>query len=239
MYEQHPSIITPSDDTVIWRYMNLEKLLAILGTHQLFLCRLDKFIDPWEGVWPKPIVEAIRNNWLPKDHDTFLSFSKRMRRSFFVNCWHESKYESAALWDQYARSAGFAVCTTVGRLKQSISDNRPVFVGRIKYLDYDEDTVTELNMLLPPFLKRRSFQHENEVRVMLWDMPIEESKPIDWERARESHSLQVNLTELIQELYLSPIIDDWLVPQLQELFSRYGLSSIPLRKSDLYAPHVY
>lgn len=218
--------------------MNLEKVLALLGTQELYLCRLDKFIDPWEGVWPKPLVEEIRKDWLPKDGEDFLNFSKRMRCSFFVNCWHESKYESAALWDQYTQSAGFALCTTVGHLKQSISDERKVYIGRIKYLDYDKDTVHELNMLLPPFLKRKSFQHENEVRMMLWDMPVG-NESIAWEGASQHHSLQVNLSVLIQKIYLSPTIEDWLIPQLKELLTKYGFPNIPLIKSDLYAPHVY
>ncbi|MFA7383570.1 MAG: hypothetical protein WC001_08970 [Desulfurivibrionaceae bacterium] len=239
MYEHHPSIVTPPDDTVIWRYMNLERVLALLGSQRLFLCRLDGFSDPWEGVWPKPFVEAIRKNWPQADGDQFLTFSKRMRCSFFVNCWHESKYESAALWDQYVQSAGFALRTTVGHLKQSIIDERHIYLGRIRYLDYDSETVPEVNMLLPPFLKRKSFQHENEVRVMHWDMPIRENDPIAWDRASQSHSLKIDLSVLIQELFLSPTTDDWLIPQIEKLLSIYGLPHIVPKKSGLYAPHVY
>jgi hypothetical protein len=239
MYEAHASIITPPDDAVIWRYMNLEKVLTLLSTQSLFLCRLDQFADPWEGVWPKPFVEDMRKTWPQKEQDTFLTFSKEMRRSFFLNCWHESAYESAALWDQYAKSAGFAIRTTVGRLKKSILDERHLFIGKIEYLDYDKQNVSELNMLIPPFLKRKSFQHEKEVRVMVWDMPIAKEGPIDWEQAQQNHKLRVDLSVLIEELYASPTIDDWLMPHIRELLARFGFHNIPLVKSDLYAPHVY
>jgi len=239
MYQTHLSITTPPDDAVIWRYMNLEKVLTLLCTQSLFLCRLDQFVDPWEGVWPRPFVEAIREGWPQKEQETFLDFSKEMRRSFFVNCWHEGAHESAALWDQYAKSAGFAIRTTVGRLKQCILDERHFFIGKIEYLDYDKQNVPELNMLRPPFLKRKSFQHEKEVRVMVWDMPTQKEGPIDWEQAQQNHTLRVNLSELIEELYASPTIDDWLMPHIRELLARFGLSNIPFKKSDLYAPHVY
>lgn len=37
MYNYHELIDTPSDDTIIWRYMNLEKALALFSTRELYL----------------------------------------------------------------------------------------------------------------------------------------------------------------------------------------------------------
>ena len=234
MYEKHASIDTPSDKTVIWRYMNLEKVIALLSTRELFLCRLDKFIDPWEGVWPRCFVEEIRENWPSDDANDLFTMSNWMRDKFFVNCWHENNHESAALWDQYAKTAGLAICTTVGRLKESISDKRTVYIGRIEYLDYAKDTVPEVNLFIPPFIKRKSFQHENEIRVMFFD-----SSDVTSESTSHNHSLQVDLQILIQDVYLSPTLENWVIPHIKELLARYGLSSITPKKSDLYAPHVY
>lgn len=239
MYQAHSSITTPPDDAIIWRYMNLEKLLTLLCTQSLFLCRLDQFVDPWEGSWPRPFVDDLRNAWAQKDHDSFFNMSRNLRQTFFVNCWHENKHESAALWDQYAKSSGFAIRSTVGRLKQSILDEGPNFIGNIEYLDYDKDNVVELNMLKPPFLKRKSFQHEKEVRLMIWEMPIQEDGPISWEQTQQSKTLRVDLSILIEEIYASPTLDDWLLPHIRELFSRFGFPSMEIKKSDLYAPHVY
>jgi len=74
---------------------------------------------------------------------------------------------------------------------------------------------------------------------MVWDMPMAKEGPIDWGQAQQNHTLRVDLSVLIEELYASPTIDDWLLPQIRELLSRFGFNSLPLVKSDLYAPHVY
>ncbi|MFS2005052.1 DUF2971 domain-containing protein [Duganella sp. CT11-25] len=233
MYEAHSSIKTPDEDTTIWRYMSLEKLLSMLCTKKLFLNRADSFLDPWEGVWPKQFVADIGDSW-KEDHVTeFIGASQALRQTFFVSCWHESKFESAALWDQYAKSAGFAIKTTVGKLKHAITDEKNFFLGRVQYLDYERDNVGELNMLRLPYMKRKSFQHENEVRLLHWEIPEGESTP------RDSHALSVDLSVLIDEVYTSPTLDEWLIPHLQELLVRFDLKSISLNKSNLYAPHVY
>ena len=59
MYEKREEIVTPPDEVIVWRYMNLEKLLALLATNTLFLCRLDRLRDPWEGVWPDSLVHGL------------------------------------------------------------------------------------------------------------------------------------------------------------------------------------
>jgi hypothetical protein len=42
----------PSDDAVIWRYMDFAKFVAMLQTESLFFNRADKFRDPLEGRFP-------------------------------------------------------------------------------------------------------------------------------------------------------------------------------------------
>lgn len=117
MYEEHSRIATPPDDTVIWRYMNLDKLLAMLCDRSLFMCRLDKFRDPWEGVWPKPVVDEVRSHMDESQTEWFLTFlEEKMKNVYYVNCWHAGEHESAALWDSYAGHAGLAVKSSVGRL---------------------------------------------------------------------------------------------------------------------------
>ena len=99
MYEKHEDIVTPPDNAIIWRYMNLEKLLALLATNCLFLCRLDRVRDPWEGVWPDSAVKELKGTLKPEQLSVFLSASEGLRTSVFVSCWHEAAHESAALWN--------------------------------------------------------------------------------------------------------------------------------------------
>lgn len=46
-YETDYSI--PSDETVIWRFMDLAKFVSLLKDKALFMTRADKFEDQFEG----------------------------------------------------------------------------------------------------------------------------------------------------------------------------------------------
>jgi hypothetical protein len=134
MYEEHSKIDTPPDDTVIWRYMNLEKLLALLRSRSLYLCRLDRLRDPWEGLWSPWAVDAIRQQ-LRGQAEGLIRAQNMMKRLFYVSCWHENSCESAAFWDQYQSSRGLAVRSTVGHLKDSSCLAPRFFIGRVQYLN--------------------------------------------------------------------------------------------------------
>jgi hypothetical protein len=78
--------------------------------------------------------------------------------------------ESIAMWSLYnSGSEGVAVQTTVGQLKVALRhDPRITLIGRVTYLDYERDTmINSLNTISPLMHKRRSFQHEAEVRALI------------------------------------------------------------------------
>jgi hypothetical protein len=224
MFESHPHFETPPDDTVIWRYVGLDKLLVLLCTQQLFLCRVDLFRDPWEGLWP----DSIRSMFPDDTRRTF----NEIRKSFYASCWHENPHQSAAFWDQYGASRGIAIKSTIGRLKQSVSDEARFFVGRVRYFDYGQVEPSQfgfLNALFPAFAKRRSFEHEREIRVLVWDVPnLQATNPID------SMGLSVDPAVLIETVFLSPLTPPWMLAPLREMLRRFDLDMIPVLRSELY-----
>jgi len=171
MYEENENIVTPPDEAIVWRYMNLEKLLALLATNTLFLCRLDRLRDPWEGVWPNSAVNELKHYLKPELSKAFLDASPGLKTSMFVSCWHEAAHESAALWSQYAAGAGLAVKSSIARVKRAISGGPNYHIGRINYSYFKNDAyrAPNVNALILPFLKRESFEHEREVRILVWD----------------------------------------------------------------------
>ena len=185
MYLESAFADTPSDDTILWRYMDLPKLLALLRSGSLYLCRLDRLRDPWEGQWPRADLEAFLNDdsyWGPLvagSKEAFVDAIKQMPKSFYVSCWHESAYESAGLWDQYGDSRGLAVRSTIGQLKRSMGDAKltQYFIGRVRYIDYLKQEGEGLAMIEPAFLKRRSFEQEREVRVLRWSLTPDVGEP--------------------------------------------------------------
>ena len=230
MLATNPRIETPPDDSVIWRYMDLERFLALLTSEALHLCRIDCFRDPWEGSWPQSVIDGARKNWQEGSADQFMRMSDETRKRLFVSCWHESANESAALWDLYTNRSGVAIQSSVGSLRRSISDLRDYFVGRVRYVDFDKEPTPELNVLVPPFLKRKSFEHEKELRVLYWQA--------DANPAADDHSLKLDTNVLIERLYVSPTSPPWLVPSLERLCARFGISAKTSRSS-LYDPRVY
>lgn len=132
MYDGHRTLKTPPDDTTLWRYLSLESLVAMLYTRRIHFTRLDKFQDPWEGTWPQPILDAFAG----APADGVRQILDETRTSVHVNCWHESNYESAALWDIYSGSAGIAIQSSVGQVKVAIDPTVTFHIGRVEYTDY-------------------------------------------------------------------------------------------------------
>jgi hypothetical protein len=240
MYEKHDDIVTPPDEAIIWRYMNLEKLLALLATNTLFLCRLDRLRDPWEGVWPNSAVNELRQYFKPEQIKAFLDASPGLKTSMFVSCWHEAVHESAALWSQYAAGAGLAVKSSIDRIKRAISGGPDYHIGRVDYLDFTKDAYGRpyLNALILPFLKRKSFEHEREVRILVWD-PHKIGPTDPGTSLPEGIELPVTLHELIEALYISPEAPTWLSVHIVELLRRFELPNLPVIQSTLYDRHVY
>ena len=50
----------PDENAVLWRYMELAKLLALLSKRSLFFPSIDKLGDRFEGRWSERTLELIR-----------------------------------------------------------------------------------------------------------------------------------------------------------------------------------
>lgn len=52
-----------SEDTVIWRYMALDKFICLLSTSSLYMSHLGSYSesDPYEGYPPRPLIKVMRD----------------------------------------------------------------------------------------------------------------------------------------------------------------------------------
>lgn len=224
MYHLHSDIKTPADDLVIWRYMSVDKYISLLQTSALHMCRLDGFDDPWEGYWPVGYREFISD-----DMDI------KSKAYLFVNCWHANNYESAAMWDLYgSRHSGVAIKTTVGSLKRSIIDEEDFYIGAVQYVDYDHYVERSmLNIAVPAFIKRQSFLHEQEVRLLSFGFPAIGADGKCSDTRLQAMSCKVDLADLMAEIYFSPTMPSWLVTALTDVSEKYGLTDC-FNQSNLY-----
>ncbi len=251
-----------SDDitlqTPLWRYMTFEKFCWLVEKSALYHARLDQLGDPFEGAVTneyarqrdagkiEPYFEE-KKEWEP------LTF-KSLRFRQFATCWHASEHESDALWKLYAPGgAGIAIVTTMERMKQSVelTQYSHGFLGQIEYVDFDSHDMRRQTggrtVIRPGHLKRKSFEHEREVRGMIMTNLIVDSRPFtfdDWfiEQQRLRQPLGVNanvdLKGLIQSIVLSPTAKSFAEELVQIVTRRHGLEHL-VHKSDLLRSPAY
>ena len=202
MYEPHPIFMQPEDEGVkVWRYMDFTKLVSCIDAQCLFFARADTFDDPFEGSYPKMNVTARKPVpiGIPLDgHERYIKamarleeFNKKWPKFTAINCWHMNEHESAAMWKLYLKSnEGIAIQSTYRKLRLSLIDEEKVFLGVVKYIDYEKEWIDAGNLFSPFVHKRRSFEHEREVRALVTKWPTD-GKGMDPDRETISHGLKI------------------------------------------------
>ena len=162
MYAENLDLDPPSGDATLWKYLDFAKFVSLLQRRELHFARTDKLGDPFEGTYP-------RRNWtLSQDSGEALAeIAEINRSSILVDCWHQNDYESEAMWKLYADwRRGLVVKTTFLDMRQSYICPEPISVGAVRYIDYESDQIDLTSQLEPYITKRRSFEHEREVRAI-------------------------------------------------------------------------
>ena len=211
MFYKHPAFVDPENDTLkIWRYIELEKLVSLMETSELYFCRADYFRndDPFEGTFPKD-----EYNYLVKHQgeDVARNLFKITSKDTFINCWHLNDFENLAMWKLYSKNdKGIALQTDIQSFKDSFENSeRPIFAGKVQYIDYEKDRFygrsgydyKSGNGFTAYIHKRIIYDYEKEYRAICTD-PKEGIN-------RKGIKIKVTLNKLIQNIYLAPnTLDD-------------------------------
>ena len=249
-YRHTEHLTVPHDGTTVWRYMDLPKFVALLQTSQLHLRRIDHLDDPYEG---RPPDSYVHRSVLPSGLEEFMTpdmieeykkripavnkrFVEMMRLRGYVNCWHMNEHESAAMWRLYGRDVCcVAITATVEDIKVALhAADEPVYIVQVTYLDYTVDEIPPGAFLEFYASKRRSFEHEREVRLLYYDADYSEA----YEPGPLGIPISVDLKQLVQKLWLSPTSDGWMLDAVRRLCDQYGLGC-RVDRSDLYEDPVY
>ncbi len=251
MYKEHPAFVKPQGNKVkLWRYMDFTKFVSLLEKEQLFFARADKLGDIFEGSYPmgnvqqrtiknqkmlEQIPSYIRWDLNIKSRDKTMSqFHKKLRNSIFINSWHESQYESAAMWKLYLKSnEGIAIQSTFGRLKDCFKQNTPdIYIGKVHYRDYLTEKIPGNNFFAPFLHKRKSFEHEKEVRALLIEYTWTKDGLPNLSKAPSSDGIgvPVDLEKLVANIYVAPENPKWFFELVKSVTKRYGLSK-PLQSA--------
>jgi hypothetical protein len=112
----------------------------------------------------------------------------------------------------------------------------------VRYIDYKTDTISIHNSLLAFMHKRKSFEHEKELRALIWTpqhhkdkQAAEAGQPYD---ARPGLRISVDLPTLIKEIRIAPTAPHWVQDLVNSVVTQYGVK-IDATQSDLTATPLY
>jgi hypothetical protein len=233
--------------------------LLTTKTLYLTKCSRLKIDDPFEGTLPKTTVDLATASddeilkVMPTVRDAAGSERKTtkedatMLRSViptiksalaqgmiiertYVNCWYLADHESAAMWKLYA-SEGIAISSSVGKLKAVLySHHEPIYFGKVYYINYNQEHINIGNLLNTILTKRKSYEHENELRIIIC--------------RDEGHSAEPGIVipiqphQLIEQIYVAPSSEDWILETIRNTLAGLGYT-IPVSRSAQDEPSVW
>lgn len=268
VYRDHPKFFPPpsNPDVPIWRYMDLAKFVSLLQDKALHFSRIDRQDDNYEGSITRAMVVERRQKWAYMSDDEYArafpppkpGSQEALFQWVYVNCWHMNEVESAGMWSLYqsGQLQGIALRSTFRRLAESITDDETIYITEVKYIDYERETIPDA-----PFKryvhKRRSFEHERELRALYIadrhksvPVPKEEIEPnAKWHSVFKTAEVDppdpngvkiaTDLNKLIEKVYVSPKSKPWFKELVANLIRQYGRDWGEVQHSDLDADPVY
>jgi len=245
----------------LWRYLDLTKFLDLILNQSIYLRRIDKFEDPYEGfiseAYEKDLAkkyERIQEEFLIADsardrlHASHLQALKLMPNYAYASCWYLGNIESAAMWKLYGGTNNcVAICTTIYDLQvvfdESDDDDLGIMHLRpIRYVD-ESSPVDAQNYLTPMFEKRRSFSHENEFRALYLlrqgytnlQLPSRSSLPQAAEiKNEDGKKFEIDVHNLINQIVISPTADPHFHSIVEKIIELAGFEGIECTQSKLY-----
>ncbi|MDE0088741.1 MAG: DUF2971 domain-containing protein [Candidatus Poribacteria bacterium] len=256
MYEELDGINPPNDEDTLWRYTNFEKFVNLLDTEALFFTRADKFEDPYEGFIPQSIIDAYKQSLKRVAPEEFVEAIMRRnedsRKYVMCNCWHQNVVESMAMWEKYhMRNSGVAIKTTMQKMKNSLTSTHSIYVGKIEYIyDNTDDDRYMQNFLqseiplakkltyFPYFQKRKEYEHEQEVRLIVDIDPFVMDALNNQTVETVDNFLETGLPDicdigmlfnievnkLIDEVIVSPYAEDWITETVSSVVQKFGFN---------------
>jgi len=229
----------PHEDARLWRYMDIPKYLQMLSSCTIWFSRADQLGDPFEGSTTKIAKEALISHVQSQfpgqqlDSFSYLVTKSAIESRYFtyINSWHLSPIESAAMWNLYRKDYGISVVTTVQKLNQSLSSDERIRVGLVNYIDYEISPIDWGYMSSPFVHKRKSFEHEKEVRLVifsvdaskkLFDYPAIETRTEFDDRIPFGIAVPANLEKLILEVRIDPNAPPWFMATIADVTKKMG-----------------
>lgn len=199
---------TPVWNTVIWRYMTLEKFLDIILEDHLYFTNTSNMTDKNECEIPKGNKKQFFSKSDSESITQWIDIHDR-KKSSFLNCWIINRFESYALWKIYLGGAknGVAIKTNIKNLIASINEIQnpspeTIFAAKVIYSDFIKDDIDIAHLITT---KNHFYSFESEFRLIILKEPEYETN-LNEKKLKIKDGVLINVDPiiLIDEIYTSP-----------------------------------
>jgi len=132
---------------------------------------------------------------------------------FGASCWHINDGESEAMWQLYgAAGGGIAIESTRERLETALKDTAPhvVHIDPVRYMNFDDDPIDKGgHRHLMGFIKRKSFEHEREMRAVVM-LP----------EPGQGAAMPCDMNTLIAQIHIAPLADPYYADAVRYVIDR-------------------
>ncbi|MEK6754152.1 MAG: hypothetical protein AABZ00_17975 [Chloroflexota bacterium] len=235
-----------NEQSTVWRYMDFTKFISLLDKKRLFLCRADRFEDSFEGSLPVVNIDnsktdfyrekILEGKWGYAKMQEYLKEkserSELIKRFVYISSWYLNEYESAAMWKLYAQTnEAVAIKSTVKYLRESLPKYDELLIGRVKYIDYKKEYMEEVPLVDRFFYKRKSFEYEEEVRVVIFNLNEKWDSRFQAVEVNGGIYVKTKIDSLIDEIYVAPNSPNWFQELVENVAKLYGINKPVIRTS--------
>ena len=194
----------------VWRYMDLSKFIYLLDSKKLYLPSAERLEDKHEGsiflFQKERELKALAERGLANLLPILSDMRREQLKCTFISCWHRNDFDSHAMWRIYCGpKEGVAIMTSYHKLSQRVNNNYAM--GLVQY--ENQDPIAG-NLIAPFMQKRKAFLYEQEVRLVanLYGSPDFRDETGKFRPSRQHLALPVDLTKLVEKIYVHPEADD-------------------------------
>lgn len=105
----------------------------------------------------------------------------------------------------------------------------------MRHIDYETQAISMGNLLSPFMYKRKSFEHERELRALIWTPQHGKNDVVNPGASKYKDTLGlsvlINLEVLIERIYVAPTAPPWILELLRSLLNKYNLSKDVVQSS--------
>jgi hypothetical protein len=132
------------------------------------------------------------------------------------------------MWKLYAAAGvGVAIESTKARLESALNGDG-IFVDPVRYMDFENDEIEKGHRHLMPFIKRKSFAHEQELRAIIL-LP----------KSRAGTLVSCDMDALIARIHISPHVPRYYAGAVRYIVERADPKiAAPLCSQDFWSAHT-